>query len=73
MATPSSPGPKRGPGRPRTGKVHVHWKIDPAVRDSVHAAADAEGTDQSSLVEAILRGSRRLKASRPTTTPPEEG
>ena len=64
--------PKRRGRPPGPERVRVHWTMPPEVAETVEQAATRERTSESYLVEAILRGSRRLKASRPTTTPPEE-
>lgn len=61
-AAPTAPEPpRRGRGRPRTGRVRVHWTLPPDLRERIRVAAEAAALDESALVEQVLRASRRLR------------
>jgi len=62
-ATIAPEPPRRGPGRPRTGRVKVWWTLPPALAALVAERAAKQGVTESALVEQILTASRRLKAA----------
>jgi hypothetical protein len=60
-ATTAPEPPRRGRGRPRTGRVRVNWTLPPDLRERIRVAAETATLDESALVEQILRASRRLR------------
>jgi hypothetical protein len=46
---------KRGPGRPRTGKVLIGFKLSPELAKAIRKTSRQTKEKQSDLVEQILR------------------